>query len=297
MPAVGAEEIPSDGIRELWSVAHASSVSISEVEFGVALAASGAKYNFGLPADVAASIDQQMAFYRGLHLKELALACGCVHGRDAAWEHFFQSYRAALTQAAVGITGSSSRGEDLAGSLYAELFGLKERDGERRSPLASYTGRGSLIGWLRAMLAQRHVDRHRRTHREAPLEQDSFEAAPATPVPNPSQLQHLGDAVGSALASLDAEDRFLLASYFLDGRTQLELARLLRVHEATISRRLKALTRNVRTRLLKDLQTRGMSRRAAEETLGTDPRDLSINLRNLLQTSPPPPFLQQTGKT
>jgi RNA polymerase sigma-70 factor, ECF subfamily len=191
----------------------------------------------------------------------------------------------------------SSLGEDLAGSLYAELFGLKERDGERSSPLASYTGRGSLMGWLRAMLVQRNVDRHRRTYREAPLEDRGFEAPPAPAAPDPQELQQLNDALGGAFASLDSEDRFLLATYFLEGRTQLELARLLRVHEATISRRLKALTKSVRTRLLKDLQAREMSRQAAEEMLGTDPRDLSINLRNLLQPSQPPPFLQQVGKT
>ncbi len=153
------------------------------------------------------------------------------------------------------------------------------------------------MGWLRAMLVQRNVDRHRRTYREAPLEDDGFEAPPVTTPPNPSELLHLNNVVGTALASLNAEDRFLLASYFLEGHTQLELARLLRVHEATISRRLKALTKNVRTRLLKDLQARGISRRAAEEMLGTDPRDLSVNLKNLLQPSPRSPFLQQAGKT
>jgi RNA polymerase sigma-70 factor (ECF subfamily) len=58
-------------------------------------------------------------------------------------------------------------GMKLAGSLYGDLFGLKERDGLRRSPLESYSGRGSLMGWLRTTLAQRHVDRHRKTKRDA----------------------------------------------------------------------------------------------------------------------------------
>jgi RNA polymerase sigma-70 factor (ECF subfamily) len=99
------------------------------------------------------------------------------------------------------------------------------------------------------------------------------------------------------LGSLPPEDRLLLASYFLDGRTLLELARLLRVHEATVSRRLKRLTGEIRKSLLKDLQAHGMSRRAAEESLGTDPRDLDTNLRKILQTSPPTTFSQQAGKT
>lgn len=288
--------ISAKTLRELWDAAKASSFDLSEAEFGAALAAAGTRYNFGLPADEMASADRRVAFYRSLHLKELALAHGCARGRDAAWREFLDQYRAALTQAAVGIARSSSLGEDLAGSLYSELFGLTERDGERRSPFASYCGRGSLMAWLRATLAQRHIDHHRRTRRETPLQDEDFPAETAAGAAVPNELLQLTRAVSYALGSLAVEDRFLLTSYFLDGRTLLELARLLRVHEATVSRRLKKLTQEVRKRLLQDLQTGGMSRRAAEEMLGTDPRDLDVNLRNLLQSSPPPTFSQETGK-
>ena len=92
------------------------------------------------------------------------------------------------------------------------------------------------------------------------------------------------------LRALAAEDRFLLASYFLDGRTLLEIARLLRVHEATVSRKLKRLTESVRKQLLRKLQGRGLSKAAAEEALGTDPRDLNINLRIILQRATDPAF-------
>jgi len=61
------------------------------------------------------------------------------------------------------------------------------------------------------------------------------------------------------------------------------VSRVLRVHEATVSRKLKRATEHVRKQLLKALVERGLSRRAAGETLGTDPRDVEINLRKLLQ--------------
>ena len=67
------------------------------------------------------------------------------------------------------MTGSATDGEELANSLYSDMFGLTERGGRRQSPLASYSGRGSLAGFLRASLAQRNVDRHRRTWRETEL--------------------------------------------------------------------------------------------------------------------------------
>ncbi|SNT42254.1 RNA polymerase sigma-70 factor, ECF subfamily [Granulicella rosea] len=293
--------IPASAFAELWTLAEAGACELSEVEFGLALAASGARCRFGVPPAETVSPDRRMAFYRALHLKELALAQACALGRDIAWRRFLESYRSALTQAATGIAGSSALGEDLAGALYAELYGLKERNGERHSPLAGYSGRGSLMGWLRAILAQRHVDRHRRTHRESPLGDADFAAPPAATPASPAELTQLNQSVGRTLGRLQAEDRLLLASYFLDGRTLLELARLLRVHEATVSRRLKRLTGEIRKSLLKDLQAHGMSRRAAEERLGADPRDLDLNfdlnLRNILQTSPPTAFSQQAGKT
>lgn len=285
---------PGD-LRELWTQAQAAAYDLSEAEFTLALAAAGAKYNFGLPAQQASTPGQRLVFYRSLHLKELALAHACALGRDAAWRAFVSQYQAALKQAAIRITGSASLGEDLAGALYSELFGLTERDGVRRSPLASYTGRGSLMGWLQATLAQRHIDHHRRTQREAPLDDRDFPATPAATATPSQGIQRLKEAIGSTFSTLAAEDRFLLVSYFLDGRTLLELALLLRVHEATMSRRLKRLTQDLRKRLLKDLQANGMSRAAAEESLGTDPRDIDINLRSLLQASPPSPFSQQAG--
>jgi len=285
---------PGD-LRELWTQAQAENYELSETEFALALETAGAKYNFGLPSQQTSTPSQRLAFYRNLHLKELALAHACALGREAAWQELVLQYQAALKQAAIRITGSASLGEDLAGALYSELFGLTESDGVRRSPLASYTGRGSLMGWLQATLTQRHVDHHRRTHREIPLEDNDFAAAPVSPAPATPEIERLKDAIGNTFNTLPAEDRFLLVSYFLDGRTLLELARLLRVHEATMSRRLKRLTQDLRKRLLKDLQAHGMSRAAAEEALGTDPRDIDINLRSLLQASPSSPFPQQAG--
>jgi RNA polymerase sigma-70 factor (ECF subfamily) len=219
----------------------------------------------------------------------LALAQACALGREAAWERFVALYRAPLTQAAIAITGSATLGHELADSLYGELFGLATRGGERQSPLASYSGRGSLLGWLRTTLAQRNVDHHRRTRREVPLEaveETEADVAPTgTGTPLPAELARLGDSVARTLAALGAEERFLLAAYFLDRRTLLEIGRLLRVHEATVSRKLKRLTEDLRRQLLRNLQSGGLSRRAAEEALGTDPRDVEVNLRALLQSS------------
>ena len=276
-------ELPEKLLEELWISSKAEACGLGRGEFGSILASVGAKHNFGLPAGTEARSKEREAFFLGLHLDELALAHGCARGKEAAWVRFLQLYRWGLTQAATAITGSSSLGAELADSLYAELYGLRETGGERRSPFASYSGRGSLQGWLRTTLVQRFRDHYRRTHRESPLEEMDCAAPLAAAVV--TELQTLTDAVARTLGKLKAENRFLLAAYFLDRQTLREIARTLQVHEATISRRLKRLAEDVRKDLIRNLCRSGMSKRAAEEALGVDVRDLEINLRGLLQSS------------
>ena len=304
-PARGAAFDPASAaplLREPVLAAELKACGLSSEEFCAALQRIGHKVNCGLPPTAPPPTpSQQTAFFQALRLPELALAQACALGREAAWVRLVAQFRGPVTAAAIGIAGSATVGHELADSLWAELYGIRSNAAaERRSPLLSYTGRGSLLGWLRASLAQRFVDHHRRTRREAPLD-DSAEAAVAAAAPSPAAhalsptLLRVGSALRRSFAELSAEDRAMLAFYFLDRRTLAEIARMLRVHEATISRRLKRLTGDLRGHLLHHLEAGGLSRRAAEEALGTDPRDVEINLRALLQSSRAAPFSDQAN--
>jgi RNA polymerase sigma-70 factor (ECF subfamily) len=294
-PSTAISAVAPSLLQELWLAAEGAECGLTCEEFGSVLTSVGGRVNYGLAAGNSPDVGQRAAFLRSLHLSELALAHACVLGRDAAWQRFLTSYRSLLTQAAIAITGSATVGHELADSLYAELYGLRERDGERRSPLASYSGRGSLLGWLRTTLAQRHVDYHRRARREGPLDNVDPPAAEVSSSPASAEVNRLKEAVSLSLQSLPAEDRFMLAAYFLDRQSLLEISRVIRVHEATISRRLKRLVADLRKQLIHHLQSGGLSKRAAEEALGTDPRDVELNLRALLQTSQGPPFSDKTA--
>lgn len=288
-PAISFTSLPPTLLDELWRAAGGENCGLSAEEFGAVLGTIGARHNYGLPPGTDANDSQRAAFFRSLHLSELALAHACARGSEPAWERFVGQYRAALVRAGTSIAGSAAQGAELADSLYAELYGMRQVGVERSSPLASYSGRGSLSGWLRATLVQRFRDHLRRTHREAPLE-DFDGPVSDTPAPQTAELNVLAAAVAQALGTLAAEDRFLLAAYYLDRQTLLEIARTLHVHEATISRRLKRVVRDTRKQLLRQLAAGGLSKAAAEEALGTDPRDVEINLRALLQTSQLPAF-------
>ena len=277
----------------MWQEAEAGTVDLAREELARILLAIGTRHNYGAAVGAPVTRTQVAVFLRSLQLRDLALAQACALGREAAWQKFMAIYKEPMMQAAIGMTRSSTLGQDLADSFYAALYGLNGR-----SPLAYYSGRGSFKGFLRAALAQRHVDYHRRTCRETSLPSDDVAAAPATPAPPAAEvLNRLGDSLKETLGRLEPEERFLLSAWFLDRRTLLEISRLLRVHEATVSRRIGRLTARLHTELLASLRASGMSRAAAEEALGTDPRDVDINLRSMLQTSQSAAFpVQNVGE-
>jgi RNA polymerase sigma-70 factor (ECF subfamily) len=233
-------------------------------------------------------------FCFSLKIEELVLARACAAGNQHAWETFMLRYRERLYEIGLHITREDSAARDLSDSIYAELYGTVTRDGHRVSKLASYTGRGSLEGWLRTVMAQEQVNRYRRQKRMVSLEEETEEGQQfASPDPEPATPvdPRLEAATDDALASLPSDERFILAAYYLDDRTLAEIARMLSVHESTISRKLDKLAKSLRKQILAGLARRGMSRRQAEETLEVDVRDLGVNIRaRLAQDSAPPAF-------
>jgi len=235
-----------------------------------------------------------------LRIEDLALARACAAGNERAWEVFMLRFRDKLYDVARQITREDSSGRELADCIYAELYGTKVRDEERVSKLRLYNGRGSLDGWLRTVLAQEYVNTYRKQRRLVSLDEESEEgvqfAAPErehTPAADPA----LARATDEALRTLSAEERFVLSSYFLDNRTLADIARGLRVHESTISRKVEKLTKTLRKQILKNLTKLGLSRRQAEEALSADVRDLAFDIRaSLAQDSLSGAFSEKGAK-
>jgi len=269
---------------------------LSRAQFDNILAEIGRKY---LPAD--STQNEVCDFYASLRVEELALARACATGNEHAWEVFLTRYREKLYEIAGYITKESSTARELADSIYADLYGTVRRDGERASKLASYTGRGSLEGWLRTVMAQEHVNRYRRQRRLVSLDEEAEEGAQfATAEPETAIVAdpRVEGAVDEVLAALGPEERFVLASYFLDERTLADIARSLGVHESTISRKLDKLAKSLRKQILASLGRRGMSRRQAQEALEVDVRDLRVNIRSrLAQETGRPAFSKKKAET
>jgi RNA polymerase sigma-70 factor, ECF subfamily len=281
----------SEGARtagELYTRSGAAAYGVSAEQFAQILEDIQHKY---LPN---AAASEKADLCAGLRLEELALARACAAGNERAWEDFISRYRQKLHGMAMQITREAAQAAELADSLFAELFGMNTRDGVRNSKLVFYTGRGSLEGWLRTVMAQEFINRYRKQRRTVSLEEqteDGVQFAAAEPEPVGGGDPRLEAATDEALSELSAEDRFTLASYYLDGRTLAEIARAVGLHESSVSRRLDRLSAGLRKRILAGLRERGMSHAQAAEALETDVRDMTLDLRSrLTQDSGPTTF-------
>ena len=144
-------------------------------------------------------------------------------GREDAWDHFVREFRPAMYRAADAMDpGGGAR--EIAHALYAELFGLKERDGVRQSVFRYFHGRSSLPTWLRSLIAQRFVDRHRETRKHEPLP-DEGSAAPLLAASRPVDpdrarfVAAMRAVLAAAIAALGPRDRLRLACYYAQEMT------------------------------------------------------------------------------
>src|SRR5438093_9895489 len=241
-------------VERLYRQANAGRWHVPVVLFAEALDASVDRA-LGARAPTKRELDRCLAW---LHLEDLALACACAAGDEAAWEHFIREQRPRLYRAADALA-PGGRARELADSLYGELYGLDDRGKGRQSLFRYFHGRSSLITWLRAVLAQRHVDRLRTSRRveSLPEEESPFAlAAPAQSI-EPERdryLRLIRDAFKRAVASLAARDRLRLACYYAQELTLAETGRMLGEHEATVSRGLARTRGAIREAVERDLR-------------------------------------------
>ena len=205
-------------------------------------------------------------YLNSLHVADLALACACGEGNAAAWDFFMARFRPELYRAGRAIAGESA-GRELADSLYAELYGLREVAGRRKSLFDYFLGRSKLTTWLHAILAQRHVDGIRRARKTEPLEEgeggeradgtrqssvgmrrrDRLRFSGGSPDPERNRYLAILQAVlTAALDALEPRDRLRLAYYYVEGLTLAEIGRLVGEHEATVSSKLERTRREIR---------------------------------------------------
>ena len=246
-------------------------------------------------ADVKAFVDE-------IRADDLCLIIACEQGDERAWEDLVANFDSTVKSAARKISSNNEDAEDLASSIWAELYGLRQdADGNKKSKLAYYSGRGSLAGWLRAVVSQLAVDQYRKQSKFVQIEEDrefenlASEAAAEndghlgghsdSPEELLTEKQTQGDvaeALQAAIAGLDAEDRLILKLYYFDDWKLKDIAATFGYHEATASRKLTRVQAEIRKGVEKELKTRhGWTDSEVKRYLGETAAGLGINLETM----------------
>ena len=239
----------------------------------------------------AAASSEIRAFMESLNGEDLCLAVACAKGDEAAWENFFRDYRSYLISIARSVTQDPGAAEQLADSTFAELYGLRESAGARVSKFSFYSGRGSLRGWLRAVVLQLSADLHRKTSRfvqtEEPEDLERIATAAVQPTRPAAETEFIGrryrsavsEALRLAVGQIEPRERLLLSHYYYDEMTMREIGRIFGVHEATICRWLTKVQTRVRKLVEKGLaREHRFNRQQVKEAIdfASEAADISI---------------------
>jgi RNA polymerase sigma-70 factor (ECF subfamily) len=254
--------------------------------------------------DAEASAQEVEGFIEALHADDLCLIVACERGDQTAWSDLVGRYEGTVRAAARSAASNEDAAEDLAQSIWAELHGLRVReDGRPSGKIAYYSGRGSLGGWLRAVVGQLAVDQHRRQSRLVQPEEDAdFDrlaqdaqrgdglSGMTQVAPDPehaladrSAAHDVEEALAQAVGRLAPEDRLLVRLYYFDGLKLREAGAVMGVHEATASRRLTRIHAEVRS-MVEDIlmKEHGWTRTETARSLSEAAKHLETDLELML---------------
>jgi len=239
-------------------------------------------------------------FIDELQADDLCLIIACERGDENAWNDLVERFTSTVRSAARSASSNEDAAEDLAQSIWAELYGLRTRkDGAPASKLAYYSGRGSLAGWLRAVVGQLAVDTFRKQSRLVQTEEDTDldrlaheasvgEVFSGIPTPEESMSNRFAQAdmqqaLNTAIQELAAEDRLLVKLYYFDNLRLREAGAVLGVHEATASRRLTRIQTDLRKRVAKILiDERGWTQMETEKSFAEVAQHLDTDFETIL---------------
>lgn len=183
-------------------------------------------------------------FLRQIQANDLFLALACSNGNERAWWEFDQQHRSYLERVARHLASTDIDAQEVVDTVYVELYGTRVVDGERVSKFSTYSGRGSLRGWLRTVIWHSLVDLHRASHDEVSLDEMTENVgegfahasfAESAPGGEDEMIEQIAKqrykkatvtAIESAFASLDNHEKLLLLYYHVENLKLREIARM-----------------------------------------------------------------------
>lgn len=261
------------------------------------------KYLFKANPDSSAS--EVKEFIDGIRSDDLCLILACEKGDERAWSDLVSEFDGTVRSAARKMCTNSADAEDLASSIWAELYGLKrDADGRVKSKLSYYSGKGSLGGWLRAIVSQLAIDEFRKQAKFVQVEEDrefenlaaeasvkevsrglvSTSESPEAELDEKRTAADVMASISDAVSQLPDEDRLMLKLYYFDELKLKEVAATFGFHEATASRRLVKIQARLRELVGENLRKqRGWTEEEIDRNLAEAASKLGLGVEQLFK--------------
>lgn len=191
-------------------------------------------------------------FLDQIQLNDLYLALACANGNERAWWEFDMQHRNYLERVARHLAKTDVDAQEVIDQVYVELYGTKIVDGERVSKFATYSGRGSLRGWLRTVIWHSLVDLHRASHDEVSLDEmtenvgegvthstfanqpEDGEVAAIDKLTRDRYRSATVFSIRTAFSSLEDHEKLLLLLYHVENLKLREIARLVENNDSPL---------------------------------------------------------------
>jgi len=238
-------------------------------------------------SEPAAELDE--AALAALNLTDLYLACACLQRVPEALATFERVFLTQVAALIARVDRSPALADEVTQLLREKLF---LASATRPPGLASYQGRGSLMGWLRTAAVRVAYDlmRERQARSEVAFDEDAVAdvlAGDAELAVVKAQHRHeFQEAVVEALRRLQPRQRNLLRLHLSSGVSTRKLSTMLNVDQSTVVRWLAAARATVRELTLARLRERlGLSVVELDSLVGLLLSGLDVSLGGCLRTS------------
>jgi len=242
-------------------------------------------------------------FVDSLHADDLCLIIACERGDEDAWGDLVINFDSTVKAAAWNFCKNREDTDDLAGSIWAELHGLRTDDaGNAKGKLSYYSGKGSLGGWLRAVTNQLAIDEYRKMKRIVQVEEDrvfdnlaqdsaektDFKAVVST-ADTPEEIygeseaqKDIMEALLQAVEELGDEEKLVMKMYYYDELKLQEIADTFGYHEATASRKISRAQNAIRKSVERALRLKhGWSDDEVRRHLADSAEKLGISIEKM----------------
>ena len=222
---------------------------VSEDCFAASLQKTISKYLAGASSEPVTT-EQVNDFLDQIQAADLFMSLACANGNERAWWEFDTQHRGYMERVARHLAKTEADAQEVIDTVYVELYGTRVVDGERISKFSTYSGRGSIRGWLRTVIWHSLVDLHRAGHDEVSLDEmtetigegathaafaeqpSDGEGAMIESITRDRFRTATVSAIGNAFASLEDHEKLLLLYYHVENLKLREISKLVE-NEAT----------------------------------------------------------------